>query len=355
MASADEKSRKQTERLEMRKLLLAFRNAKCDPIKIVDEDTLPMRHGLVINRTIMAGTYQGQIYPAKREKPRLHNAVVKPENPAESQMVVRITVLDKCFIDYRKHLCENSIKWIKFLGTAESVLNGADPCQPAPLRHPSLVRVFDTFVTDKKAYIFMEQLPSSPLSAKIKFGDGLTLAETQDIARQVSDALLFLSRRYLAHLNVRADNFLLDSKKQVKLVGLSRLFLYWDSDRDQKAMHKSINEKNYMDHFPPEVCKEDVDFDPSLIDSFSFGVLLHQMLTREKPFIKWQPYKGDEDMQQLWKEHCIENKDLMKPISPLMLNLLERMLASKPQDRPSIEQVVKDDFFTAKDQSSGKQ
>src|SRR5699024_5119590 len=98
-------------------------------------------------------------------------------------------VLDKCFIDYRKHLLEHSLKLIKYLGTPDSASKS-----PA-LRHKSLVRIFEVFNSDKKVYIFMEQLPeaTATLSARIKQAAGLTLAEVTATAKQIGDALLFLS------------------------------------------------------------------------------------------------------------------------------------------------------------------
>src|SRR5699024_5062847 len=117
------------------------------------------------NRTAIASTYQSQIYPAKRERARV--GASKPnDSAAEVKMSVRITVLDKCFTDYRKHLCETSLKLIKFLGTPESTTGSL----PTTLRHPSLVRVFETFLSPKKAYIFMEELPQGTLSMRIQAG-----------------------------------------------------------------------------------------------------------------------------------------------------------------------------------------
>lgn len=344
---AEQQNHKETElRQCMRRFVVAFRQSKCEPIKIADEGTFQLRHGLTLIRSELASTYQSQVYPAKRQMPFLSTATIKPADPTEGEIVARLTVLDKCFPSYRKHFCEHSIKLIKFLGTPVQGEGTKHP-QTATLRHASLVRVFETFVSDKKAYIFMEQFPSAPLSTSIKLGSGLTFNETHQIARQVADALFFLSRNGLAHLNVRADNFLWNQDQQIKLVGLSRLFVFWDIDLEQKILHKSISEKNYMDHFPPEVCKEDVDFDASLVDSFSFAVLLYQMLVREKPFTKWHPFNGKENMEKLWKENCKANHDRMKIIPAPVMNLLQLLLTSKPEERPKMEQLLEHPFFQA--------
>ena len=340
-AAAELKARQEAEwREKMRKTLAFFHRCKTDPTVIADEETFQLRHGLVINRSVMASTYQSQIYPVKREKPRLGGGgSPKPNNEvADQKMVVRVTVLEKCFTGYRKHMCEFSLKLIKFLGTPES------PGQPA-LRHPSLVRVFDTFISDKKVYIFMEELPSATLSARIKTGPAMSFVEVQNTARQICDAILFLNRSGLAHLNVRADNFVWDDAKQVKLIGLSRIFQWWDPDLEQKIPHKAIPDKNYADHFPPEVSKD--DFDSSLVDIFSFGALLYQMLVREKPFHGQYPFKGNEDLKAIWEGICAAKKDKMKMISAEVKTFLGQMVACKPEERLKLDQVLESAFFQA--------
>ena len=348
-AAAELKARLEAEwREKARRTLAIFRRAKTEPVVIADEETFQLRHGLVINRIAISSTYHSQIYPVKRERPRLNSGASKPNDSADLKLAVRVTVLDKCFTNYRKHLCETSLKLIKFLGTPESAseVTTKSPTtglQPATLRHPTLVRIFETFLSDNKVYIFMEELPQGTLSVRIKAG--MSVDEVQSVGRQIGNALFFLHGISLAHLNVRSDNFMWDDSKQVKLVGLSRLFQWWDPDLEQKILHKPILDKNYVDHFPSEVAKEGVDFDASVVDVYSLGVLLYLMLVREK-FHKTH-FKGNEDMKTVWDEVCAIKKDKMKPLSDEVKALLSRIIACKPQERPKLEQLLEDPFFKA--------
>lgn len=347
--AAEEKAKVDAEWKEKeRRFLGLFRRAKwAEASVIADEEAFSIRHGLLINRSVIASTYQASVYPAKRVAPKVSCASVPArDDPFESSMIVRVTVLEKCFTDYRKHLIAHSLKVIKFLGTAESLADGSHTASTA-LRHPALVRVFDTFISEKKAYIFMEQLSIISLYNRIKMGPGLSLEDAQTNGRQICDALNFLNRLGLAHLNVRSDNILWNEQMQVKLSGPSRLFIFWDSDLDAKIMHPRINNPNYVDHFPPEVVVKGDDFDASLVDVYSLAVLLFQMLTREKLFMRRMPFHGNESTKDLWQEDVIARKDKLKGIPEAGMSLLKQIVPCKPEERPSLQQVLESAFFSA--------
>ena len=326
---------------------------------IADEEVFANRHGLIINRSVLATTYQSTVYPAKRVAPKIGGSPApQPDDPAESSMVVRVTVLEKCYTDYRKHLLAESLKLAKYLGTPEpsaSAAAGGGGLQTAApsseilaLRHPALVRVFDTFVSEKKAYMFMEQLSTISLSALIKVDPGLSLDDTQTFGRQICDALNFLNRLGLAHLNVRSDNILWnEGKQQMKLSGPSRLFVCWDVDLEAKILHPRINNHNYVDHFPPEVVGKGADFDPSLVDVYSFAALLHQMLVREKLFVRQMPFHGTESTKELWEGHLLERKEKLKRVPESAMALLKQIVPVKAEERPSLQQVLQCAFFSA--------
>ena len=341
---------------KQRRFFALYRRAKqAEPKVIADEEVFANRHGLIINRSVLATTYQSTVYPAKRVAPKIGGSPApQPDDPAESSMVVRVTVLEKCYTDYRKHLLAESLKLAKYLGTPEPLASAAAGGAASPsseilaLRHPALVRVFDTFVSEKKAYMFMEQLSTISLSALIKVDPGLSLDDTQTFGRQICDALNFLNRLGLAHLNVRSDNILWnEGKQQMKLSGPSRLFVCWDVDLEAKILHPRINNHNYVDHFPPEVVGKGADFDPSLVDVYSFAALLHQMLVREKLFVRQMPFHGTESTKELWEGHLLERKEKLKRVPESAMALLKQIVPVKAEERPSLQQVLQCAFFSA--------
>lgn len=133
----------------------------------------------------------------------------------------------------------------------------------------------------------------------------------------------------------------------MKLSGPSRLFVCWDVDLEAKILHPRINNHNYVDHFPPEVVGKGADFDPSLVDVYSFAALLHQMLVREKLFVRQMPFHGTESTKELWEGHLLERKEKLKRVPESAMALLKQIVPVKAEERPSLQQVLQCAFFSA--------
>ena len=362
---AEEKALKKTEqrRTALRHFLTIYNKADTKPIEISDEETFKMRFGLVIDRRECTSTYHSMIYPVRADKPEIAGNRQKPVETGIEKMVVRVTLLDRCSADYRRHILKDSLRTIKFFGSNLDPATSPTSTSAAPLRHSSLVRVWDVFICNNKIYIFMEELPQCTLASLIKqkkkpIDDGknnpLTNATIHQFGRQVGEALSFLHDSAFAHLNVRSDNFVvvgwtndLQQKAQIKMVGLSQLYIYWDPDQEQVIRHKPIKGRNYFDHLPSEVFKVNSDFDPLPVDVFGLGVLMYQMMVGDKPFSKQHPFKGGEDMQKAWVDHCRDYKNQMIVILPSCLALMQQILGvSKPEDRPSLDKILQHEYFS---------
>ncbi|OTF77549.1 kinase-like protein, partial [Euroglyphus maynei] len=86
----------------------------------------------------------------------------------------------------------------------------------------------------------------------------------------------------IAHLNLRLDNVIFDQHRNIRLIGLSRSFCYFNLDQEKFVKAKRVAPTVVYDHLPPE-CFDDDDFEPCRADVWSFGLLIYEAVTRTNP------------------------------------------------------------------------
>jgi len=108
------------------------------------------------------------------------------------------------------------------------------------LKHPNIVRVLDVFEDNGTAYYVMELLEGENLGAYIrKRGAPLAPFETCELLIPVIDAMEYLHRNTLLHLNIRPDNILLsrtDAGIKPCLIGFSAAFSDQANNSDDGRM-----------------------------------------------------------------------------------------------------------------------
>ncbi|BBI30403.1 Ser/Thr protein kinase [Acanthamoeba castellanii medusavirus] len=149
------------------------------------------------------------------------------------------------------------------------------------MRHPNVVLFMAACTKPPKICIVMEHmglgslwdllhndlLPALPMSFRLK------------IAYSVARGMKFLHSSGIVHRDLKSPNVLLDSKWNVKVAdfGLSTTIYRQRNAEDRHA----IGSVHWM---APEVLNESPNADASLADVYSFGIVLWEILTREKPY-----------------------------------------------------------------------
>jgi eukaryotic-like serine/threonine-protein kinase len=200
------------------------------------------------------------------------------------------------------------------------------------VRHPHLVRVLDTHVTRPPYFLVMELLGGESLRRRLRRDYRLDLAGTVWIARQTAEALAALHRAGFLHGDVKPDNVRLVSDGTAVLIDLG--FAHRPGENAALARQGYLlGTANYL---APELCslRSDGDFSSDL---FSLGVMLFEMLTGRLPY---PPGSLD---QTLRRHGCDPPADIRRhagSLPPVLVTLVERLLARKPADRPRAGQVV---------------
>ncbi len=144
------------------------------------------------------------------------------------------------------------------------------------LDHPNICTIYGLEESDGQAFISMAYYPGEVLTARIARGP-LPIEETIRIARQVATGLEAAHARGIIHRDIKPGNIMLTSGGVVKLLdfGLARLA---GEDRITQA-GATAGTAAYMS--PEQLRGHDLD---RRTDVWSFGVVLYEMVTGERPF-----------------------------------------------------------------------
>jgi serine/threonine protein kinase len=200
------------------------------------------------------------------------------------------------------------------------------------VRHPHLVRVVDTHVTRPPYFLVMELLGGESLRRRLRRDYRLDLAGSVWVARQTAEALAALHRAGFLHGDVKPDNVRLVNDGTAVLIDLG--FAH------RPGENAALAEQGYLlgtaNYLAPELCSLRADGDFSS-DLFSLGVMLFEMLTGRLP------YPPGSLGQTLRRHACDPPADVRRyagSLPPVLVTLVERLLARKPADRPRAGQVV---------------
>jgi serine/threonine protein kinase/tetratricopeptide (TPR) repeat protein len=198
------------------------------------------------------------------------------------------------------------------------------------LRHQNIVDIIDAGVTpDGIAYIAMEWLEGRTLDEEIQRNSPLSFQRISEILRQVAEALQESHSQHIIHRDLKPSNIFLvkraSGRDQVKVVdfGISKTL----GDTGASPVSSVMGTPQYAS---PEQFRLGENID-GRTDIYSLGVVLFQMLTNALPFT-------DTTISALIHKHLNDPppplRSLRPDIPPAVEDLIGRMLAKQPADRP---------------------
>jgi serine/threonine protein kinase/tetratricopeptide (TPR) repeat protein len=211
------------------------------------------------------------------------------------------------------------------------------------LRHQNIVDIIDAGVTiDGIAYIAMEWLEGRTLDEEIQRNGPLNFQRISEILRQVAEALQESHSQHIIHRDLKPSNIFLvkraNGRDQVKVVdfGISKSL----GDTGGSPVSSVMGTPQYAS---PEQFRLGENID-GRADIYSLGVVLFQMLTNALPFT-------DTTISALIHKHLNETppplRSLRSDIPPALDDLIGRMLAKQPADRPQRVGDIPDLFDAA--------
>ena len=150
------------------------------------------------------------------------------------------------------------------------------------LNHPHIVQIYDAVVTEDICYIVMEYVDGGTLDAHAEPGSLLPVDRVVELVFKCTRALDFAYRLGITHRDIKPANILLAGESDIKISDFGAAIT---NARGDRTLVSGIGSPAYMS--PQQVQEQFLDH---RTDIYSLGVVMHQLLTGELPFVAGNNY-----------------------------------------------------------------
>ncbi len=209
------------------------------------------------------------------------------------------------------------------------------------LKHPHLVQTYELGQTDdvygEVEFVAMELFESIAMHELIAFNGPMRKSMACDVLMQVCDGLEYIHQQGLVHRDIKPDNILIGKDGFTKLVdfGLTLVDQEVVGEEFSLAMifgHDCLGTADYM---PPEQSLDSLHVSPCA-DVYSLGCTLFMSLTGKRPF------QGPSKVKVIEAHRTQAPPPISKyrlEIPDEIEQLYQRMVAKRPEDRPSLAEI----------------
>ncbi len=148
------------------------------------------------------------------------------------------------------------------------------------LAHGNIVTVYDVGEEQDRPYIAMELLDGKFLDVLIRDGEILSWRQVLGIAMQLADALDLAQRNGVIHRDIKPANIVwLPREQKVKITDFGIAHVADTTQSEATQVGQIVGTPQYMS--PEQITGQPLD---ARSDLFSLGVVLYQLLARQRPF-----------------------------------------------------------------------
>jgi len=190
----------------------------------------------------------------------------------------------------------------------------------AALNHAHICTIHSVEETGEAMFIVMEYIEGGTLRTKIPFP---SIDDAITAAIQIGEALQEAHAKGIVHRDIKADNVMMTSKGQAKVMdfGLAKL----KGSLKLTRTSSTVGTLAYM--APEQIQGGEVD---TRSDIFSFGSLVFEMLAGKTPF------RGEHEAAMVYSivnEEPQPLESLRQEVPPLLSSLIQKCLEKDPADR----------------------
>ncbi|XP_022381127.1 inactive serine/threonine-protein kinase PLK5 [Enhydra lutris kenyoni] len=199
------------------------------------------------------------------------------------------------------------------------------------LKHRNIVALHGHFADREHVYLVLEYCGRQSLAHVLEARRTLTEPEVRYYLRGLVSGLRYLHQRRIVHRDLKPSNFFLNKNMVVKIGDLGLAARVGPGGHCHRVLCGTPN------FLAPEVIARNGHSCQS--DIWALGCVMYTVLTGTPPFTG-APLS--EMYQNIRDGHYPEPAHL----SPSARRLIARLLAPNPAERPSLDHLLQDDFFT---------
>lgn len=199
------------------------------------------------------------------------------------------------------------------------------------LQHPGIVTATDAGTHSGMQYLAMEFVDGLDLSKLSRRISSIPTEDACEIARQLSMALAHAHPLGIIHRDIKPSNVMLDRKGHVKLFDFGLVHFHrWDGPVGELTTVGQF--LGTLDYMAPEQAERSEVVD-ARSDLYSLGATLFRLLTGQTPLAMTPHQSPIEKLKQLSQHQPIKLQTLRPDLPSELCNLVNRLLATKPDDR----------------------
>ncbi|MBI2428501.1 MAG: protein kinase [Ignavibacteriales bacterium] len=222
------------------------------------------------------------------------------------------------------HVSKSEAEKSRFIQEAKSA---------SALNHPNVCTIYGIDEFDGQQYIEMELVEGGTLRDKISGSPQLSIKQVVEYAIQIGEALLEAHSKGIVHRDIKAENIMVNSKNQIKVMdfGLAKL-------KGSLKLTRTSSTIGTLAYMSPEQI-QGIEADVRS-DIFSYGVVLFEMTTAKMPF------RGEHEAAIMYSIVNEEPEDALKFRSDIpgeLIHILKKSLEKDPEDRyQSMSEIIVD-------------
>ena len=191
----------------------------------------------------------------------------------------------------------------------------------AKLHHPNIVKVIEVFDENNTTYYVMEYVEGGSLDDYIKSKGRLTEEEALQCTLEIADALSYMHKNMMIHLDLKPKNIMRNSKGHLYLIDFGLSKQYDENGEPESSTSIGLGTPGYA---PLEQAsyKQDGTL-PVTLDIYALGASLYKMLVGKTP----------PESSYILNEGFPSSALLQIGISKDTISVVEKAMASMKKDR----------------------